>query len=608
VNTIKVVVVMLLLLCSAAFGLTANYNGDCVVNFEDFAYLASEWNCSLCLTVTGGLNPDATGTYCESGSHHGSPVFTREDSAWHLYRLTEDPQPYIWVINPSISTTLTTTWGRSGNDYSGVYAPFVPGVTGNATAAVISVQYDLIEDGTINYLDLAEFATQWLEFEGGSAEANDVSFAIPRGQTAYFDFDASDTIIIDSLPEYGTLYDPNNSDPNYTDPNVNNSILIDSVPYTMVDTKAMHVADPCYYGITTFNYYSDNDPNPGFCGISGMATVTITCTIVPVAYPQNVSAYTYETYYIEFEAIGTIGGDLDYYIKSLPENGLLADPFVGTPVLDANLLPWRLQNNGNVVIFTTDTVGDSNFLFCAMDDANCSDDELVSITATAYPNDMLYVDNSPITIPDNNYFDINAPEWAISFYINNKWHIPYQDFASKLDANGVGWQIRILAGKIQFDAYDVNGLVASVRGGKMISDGDWYITNIIYRYDSDPNYGYFEIETLPGNPTYSGAFLNRSFNNDANLVINTSCGIDNLRFWDDVNDAIDKFILPFFDRNDATETVLGFGNASNVRYFIQDECAGTISDDKGIAPDGVYDPNYVYCHPDFGVFRSMVKF
>jgi hypothetical protein len=296
---------------------------------------------------------------------------------------------------------------------------------------------------------------------------------------------------------------------------------------------------------------------------------------------------------------------LDYYIKSLPDNGLLADPFVGTPILDANLIPWRLRENGDIVIFTTDTVGDSNFLFCAIDDANCSNDALISITATAYPNDALWSNNSPITIPDNNYFDINAPEWAISFYTRND-HIPYQDLMSKWDGDA-GYQIRFMAGKIQFDAYDANGLVASVRGGAMISDDDWYITAITYFEDDDPNYGYFEIQTWPGNPTYSGAFLNRSFENDCNLVITSNCGIDNLRFWDDVNEGITQVILPFFDRNDANETALGFGNASNVRYFIQDECAGLISDDKGMASDGVYDPNFVKCHPPFGIFRSMVK-
>jgi len=311
-------------------------------------------------------------------------------------------------------------------------------------------------------------------------------------------------------------------------------------------------------------------------------------------------------YEIELEAIGTVEGDSNYYIKSLPENGLIADPFVGTPILDTNLIPWRLRNNGNTVIFTTDTVGDSNFLFCVMDDANCSDDELVSITTTAYPNDMLYVKNSPITIPDNNYFDINAPGWAISVYINNKWRIPYQDLMSKWSGDA-GWKISIMAGKIQLDAYDANGLIASVRGPTMISDGGWHITNITYVNDTDPNYGYFEIENYPYGYAYSGAFLHTDFSNDVNLIINTNCGIDNLRFWDGVNNSTTGMIISFFDRTNTAETALGFGNESNVRYFMQDECEGLISDDKGMAEDGVYDPNGVYCHPDYGIFRSLVK-
>lgn len=483
-----------------------------------------------------------------------------------------------------------------------------------------SVNYDLDSDDDVDLDDLAEFALQWLHYVDEGVVA-DVNLVIPRNTTMYLQLavDIGDTYRILSLPAYGTLYDPNSSDPNYTDPNSENPAVveIDSVPYTLLNTDStvLYVADVNYYGITTFTYDSDTDPNNENCGNSNVGTATIYCTIVPIAYDSEESVQTYIVYSFELSAIddGT-PQPLIYEVNNIASNSIMADPFVGTPVLDANLIPWTLRYNGDDILFIIDTVGDSNFMFRAYDGNSYSNYATVQITATANPMDALYLNSEPnaiITIPDNDYLDIMGPQWACSFWFNNYLRRPYQTLMSKRSA-GPGYEISLKAGKVQFDLYDVNGLVTSVRSDTIISDGQWYCTDIIYAYDDDPNYGYILIQTFNSSALGIGyqsgsAFAHSAFSNDANVVIAESFGFDHLRYWNDVNNAADSFICHFAGRQNYEEEWSGLGNASNVRYKCDEGSGGTITDDKGNADDGVFDPNYVIWHPPYEIFRSLVK-
>jgi hypothetical protein len=482
-----------------------------------------------------------------------------------------------------------------------------------------AVTYDLDSDGDIDIDDIAEFAEQWLEFEQ-AIEADNISLEINQNSEVYIHLssESSATYYIQTLPAYGTLYDPDNSDPDYSDPNIDdpNVIEITSVPYTLLDTgdRVIYKSDSDYYGSTNFTYYADINPDIEYCGKSNIATVAIQCVIVPVAYDSAESVETYVVYSFDLSAVddGT-PLPLIYEVNDIAANSKMADTFIGTPILEPNLMPWILRYEGKTVYFITDTVGDSNFMFRVYDGNDWSNYATVQITAAANPMDALYLNgepNSHITIPDNDYLDIMGPQWACSFWFNNYLRRPYQSLMSKRDS-GPGYEISIKAGKVQFDLYDANGLVTNVRSDIIISDGTWYCTDVIYYYDDDPNYGYMNILTYNSDGasvgyTESGSFSHSAFSNNSNLVIEGDFGFDHLRFWNDVNEGLNNFIYHSGNRQNYTETNMGFGNTSNVRYKCDEGNGTTITDNKGNADDGALGDDVIW-HPPYYIFRSLVK-
>ncbi|RKY09811.1 MAG: hypothetical protein DRP56_02095, partial [Planctomycetota bacterium] len=231
----------------------------------------------------------------------------------------------------------------------------------------------------------------------------------------------------------------------------------------------------------------------------------------------------------------------------------------------------------------------------------------VNITVTANPMDALYLDgdaNSIVTIPDNSYFDISGAGWAMSFWFNNFARKPYQTLISKRDG-GAGWEVAVRAGKLQFDLYDANELVLSHRSDKQVSDGNWWPVLVSYIDDpNDPNdkrvmFQYYEYEDTD----WSESFTPATWANDANLVIATNAGVDHLRFWD----AAAALFWPPDGRDDYWESWGAFGVSSNVRYKMDEGTGTTISDDKSVAADGVFQSGEVLWHPPYDIFMSKVK-
>jgi hypothetical protein len=323
---------------------------------------------------------------------------------------------------------------------------------------------------------------------------------------------------------------------------------------------------------------------------------------------SNETVVQYVVYSIELPVSGESGLVVD--INSVPD-GIIKDPFTGAKIIEVNDTPWELRRNGDDILYTSDTVGSDSFYWYASDSDEDSSIAEVNVTITANPMDALYLNGEPnsfVTIPDNDYFDINVPDanntWAVSFFVNNYWRKPYVDLISKRDG-GTGWEITIKAGKLQFDVYDANGLnTFSMRSPYSVSDGQWWPVLIEYHYDSEPNSRYvlFDQYASSSNPTPTGQIIN-----DANLVIATNVGIDHLRFWNDINPSLGGGILWADSRTDYTESIFGIGNASEVRYKTDEGSGSTITDDKGNAGDGVFDVNYVIWHPPYGIFKNLVK-
>ena len=86
----------------------------------------------LVLTVTGGLTPDATGTYVRCGNHNDKPAYVRTDGAyWIFYKDGMSG----WWITVILGDTSGLGWASSGRGLIATYGPG-GGAVGTATAAI----------------------------------------------------------------------------------------------------------------------------------------------------------------------------------------------------------------------------------------------------------------------------------------------------------------------------------------------------------------------------------------------------------------------------------------------------------------------------------------
>lgn len=516
------ITIIILLLASSAYGLTANYNGDCIVNFEDFTIFAASW-----------LDTDS--------------------------------------------------------------------------------DVDLTGDDEVDLDDLSVFIPQWLDYEGnyGPPTADDVIASIDRGDDGYITLDVTDpnddtlTCQITSLPVNGaTLYDPNGTDATHTDPDSTDPAVIEitSVPYTLVNNEnyVLMNTDDTYAGQETFSYTVADGGEP--CGGSDSASVTVYCTGDPIAFDDSVECVQYEVSTLELSAVDDTAFTLGIVTEP---NGIIKDPFIGARLLSSSFLPWTLRRSGNEVLFNSDTVGGDSFEFKAYDGSTYSDMAEISIDVTANPMDGLYVKPAgQVEIPDDPYFDLQHG-WAISFYFRNYSRKPYiNPLISKRDGQQ-GWEVSIMAGKLQFDLYDSDETkVISHRTYFQISDGQWYPILIEYRYsESDPNFRHVVFRV---DDDYDWAdSVSGSFVNNASVIITGDCGVDHLRFWDDIHS--DSPFWPPHSRDDYVETIFGLGNESNVRYKMDEGTGTVIVDDKSNASNGTFDSEDVLWHPPYKIFKSKVK-
>ena len=322
----------------------------------------------------------------------------------------------------------------------------------------------------------------------------------------------------------------------------------------------------------------------------------------PTVSDSNQSVVQYVVYSFELEADSD--DDFAVHINSKPD-GIIKDPFVGAKIIEANDLPWQLRRAGTHILYTSDAVGSDSFNWYASNSNGSSGLATVNITVTPNPRDGLYLNGEPnsfIEIPDNNYFDITDSGWAVSFWFNNYWRKPYINPLISKRSGTAGWKVSIMAGKLQFDLYDANGTnVNSFRTNLNISDGQWHPILIEYIYDANEQY----ILIYNNEDSDSSNTAGGNFANDANLLIAGNSGIDHLRFWDDIDR--DDPLWPPDARDDYTESVVGIGNESNVRYKMDEAAGAAIADDKGNAGNGTFDPNFVIWHPPYGIFKNLIK-
>jgi len=313
----------------------------------------------------------------------------------------------------------------------------------------------------------------------------------------------------------------------------------------------------------------------------------------------NTTAYTFITYPIDLSDYTTDDGipplvPLNYIIVSTPNdaNCYIQDPASGCGKITEAMCPYTLRNNGAVVWLAADNTETFVFTWKANDTIYDSNDANCTVVVSENPHDHLSFNGEPnsiVEIPDNSYFDISDSGWACSFWYNNLRRSPNEDLIKKR-ASGPGWDITTKSGRLQIDLYDANGLVVSHKGETRISDGSWW--EVLITYSDDPCDAndkyimvyYYQVESITYAWDYTEAFTPSTYLNDVNVVINTISEIDHLRFWDDASeedpDRTKVILFPLEIRDIYTESIFGIGNASNVRFKMDEGSGSTITDDK----------------------------
>jgi len=314
----------------------------------------------------------------------------------------------------------------------------------------------------------------------------------------------------------------------------------------------------------------------------------------PEAGEVNGTAVTFVTQTITLAGSDVDNQTLSYIILSTPNdvNCYIQDTASGCGIITEALCPYTVRNNGSALWLAADNNETFTFTYKVNDGYSDSNDANVVVVVSPNPNDHLSFNGEPnsyVIIPDNSYFDINDVGWAISFWYNNLRRSPDDGVIKKLDG-GAGWEITTASGKLKFDLYDANGLVASVRSDVRISDGLWW--EVLIEYNDDPCdandkmvlMSVIQYETNRGSYTCSEYFTAVTFSNDANVIITPTSEFDHLRFWDNVvNEGVDTSVLyPTNSRYNYTESVFGIGAISKVRFKIDraTDTDTTITDDK----------------------------
>jgi len=118
----------------------------CMVTLRPRVFPAATVTAVADYTVTGTINPDATGDYTQNGTHNGQPAYDRDgDGAYWIWANVGG----LWFISAAKDTT-SPGWERDADTITGAY-PAVAPATGTATvaAAVTSVIMNQMQFGNL---------------------------------------------------------------------------------------------------------------------------------------------------------------------------------------------------------------------------------------------------------------------------------------------------------------------------------------------------------------------------------------------------------------------------------------------------------------------------
>lgn len=322
----------------------------------------------------------------------------------------------------------------------------------------------------------------------------------------------------------------------------------------------------------------------------------------PVAANSVVNVSQYEPVYITFSAYDQDGflpvppKHLKYRITTLPSDGnaYIQNTLENTSNRFTEVPDW-CTGWANKVIFASDTVGNDTVKFRSYDGEEFSNEATVDVNVIAAYADYVSFDGGEVTIPDNDYLDINDSGWAMSIWYRNMTSSSNGSIIKKRDSSQ-GWDFIVQSGKLLFNLYDANGLVVALESNLCISYGIWW--EILIGVNEDPcdannqyiSMQYYQTETNSGEYANSNVFVSSVYTNDCNVIINPNTEIDHLRFWDDVSEEshATTVLFPTNSRWNYTESTLGIGNPSKVRFKMDEGSGSTITDDKASGLVGTF--------------------
>jgi len=560
-------------------------NGDCFINFIDFSIFAQDWlktepNLISDFDFSGTVDLNDLGMFVDywlTGNQGAAPVvqnasFTVLKNANHTFDINATDLEQLTYSIESLPT-YGTVWDANGSQIT-----TVPRVLSSKTVQYRAGDYNNVND---SFIFAADDKTGYDPPCGGKVTGTATIFV--QGIT----LPGKATNPVPEMNAVNVAIDVNLSWTVGQDANSHFVYLGTVLPPAFQGQQSGNLFDPNFLLAYDTNYFwevNESGPNGVTTGDIWKFTTKVSPTI-PVAANINVSVYNYVTNTITLSATDdgepNPPGQLEYYIVSLPENGILQDP-CSENIIEGFMLPYSLSFYGNQVWYKTEANSVQSFTYKANDGNQYSNIATVTITMLNHPKDLLSFNEFGIVEfnDTNNFYDANNG-WAIDFWIRTQE--PFAGLMKKRDANQ-GWEIGIVSGAPKIYIYDVNAtVVATIQSFWRIDDGYWH--EVAFNFLQDGNSILLTVQLFywgTEQSSFSGNF--GSIENDCNLLITGYRGdIDMLRFFAGIYDAGDSSsIIQGFLNRDGTgfESWMGFGAESKVR-FPMNEGIGTITiDDK----------------------------
>lgn len=207
----------------------------------------------------------------------------------------------------------------------------------------------------------------------------------------------------------------------------------------------------------------------------------------PVAADANAWFTPYVTSDVTLSATddGLPHGAIIYIVVSLPEHGYLQDPLSQNPIILAGKLPYILYGGGNKLKYLADTNTPASFTYKVWDGPGGFYSNIATVTLMPYDVSpyVSIVNSGYITADSNDYQNLKSG-WGIQTIF--KTRACDGVLLQKQDENGVGWDLKVVQGRLRFGCYGTNGENVSATSETRVNTGDWIYCSVAVKETASP--------------------------------------------------------------------------------------------------------------------------